>query len=494
MKKNLFSISLRCLGVGTNTLNHFYMSNPDSASQYESWLTTVANTRFVFNTMDELETFLETPSIHNNGIKRCFTTEQRIRAAFRDLEVEVGHWTDGDIHLERTLYQYRRAWDFYRSNLSRRSNPRAVAMELLRYSFYPYCREGLNPKKTAIFREIEEKEIKVAFIVLMLLKAVPGYDSKDGDAADMAQQYESVLQFMEEFIVADGAVSVKPAIDLARCQPIKSRVVLFHQVSKILDTYESFSQQQNLYYVSDCLKSSAVNIDIEGFWNECGGEMLYTEFWQIEPTGNCGTFFATHWHKDSRNVLVGIRYSMFLTEMTDGSLMAFMLHPNAISKRMQGQDYGDADQVWFKTEMPKTESPDSISFTRYLSSNFWQQNLNLTRITDEKCIMACRHWLKTCRIDKPFGHLEYEFTPAIHAITTDAVYIESVSGGTYYKVPRNGIEGMGRIGIDDNVGIMTMDGRQYIVFDELMLYIPITPDELDRYGIVEVKAGEIALA
>ena len=57
--------------------------------KYEEWLTTIANTRFVFNTMEELEEMLGNYAIHNNGIRRCFPTGQKLRAAYRDLKVEV---------------------------------------------------------------------------------------------------------------------------------------------------------------------------------------------------------------------------------------------------------------------------------------------------------------------------------------------------------------------------------------------------------------------
>ena len=106
--------------------------------KYEDWLTTIANTRLVFNTIEELEDFLEAPSIHSNGIKRCFTTPQRMRSAFRDLHVEVEQMTDGAIHLETVLQEYQKAWAFYRDNLSRRSNPFSVALELLRFCYPPY--------------------------------------------------------------------------------------------------------------------------------------------------------------------------------------------------------------------------------------------------------------------------------------------------------------------------------------------------------------------
>ena len=100
-------------------------------NKYEEWLTTIANTRLIYNSMDELEEMLDNHSIHNNGIKRSFPTLQKMRSAFRDLKVEVELMTDGFVHLDQMLLDYQRAWAFFRQNLYRRSNPEQIVLELL---------------------------------------------------------------------------------------------------------------------------------------------------------------------------------------------------------------------------------------------------------------------------------------------------------------------------------------------------------------------------
>jgi len=70
--------------------------------------------------------------------------------------------------------------------------------------------------------------------------------------------------------------------------------------------------------------------------------------------------------------------------------------------------------------------------------------------------------------------------------TQDAIFIPIGEDKGYYKVPKSSIEGLDRITIDDNVGTMTMNKRQYIVFDEFLLYIPATGNELRKYCITKV--------
>ena len=454
--------------------------------KYEDWLTTIANTRFVFNTIEELENFLEAPSIHSNGIKRCFTTPQRMRSAFRDLQVEVEMMTDGVIHLETALKQYQKAWTFYRDNLSRRSNPFAVALELLRFCYPPYSGTDLRKSKSDIFSKALEKDINLPFLILMLLKVIPGYDSKDGDVVDFSHQYEYAMTLLEKFTEGGELFSTLPAITAARDEPNKSRIMLLYHVDKILNTYESYAEQDNIYDVSREMKASYVNLNIEGFWNECGGKPLYTNFWQIENAIADGSYFATYWSKDSTGNLTGIRYTLFLIEGIQKGIIAYLLHPEAIKHRIKGQAYNDSDQVWYKTAMPADDTPDTLPLVRLMPSSVWNAKIDLCRVTDAETLAIYDQWMKTCRIEKPFENLEYVFRPNIYAITQDAIFIPIGEDKGYYKVPKSSIEGLDRITIDDNVGTMTMNKRQYIVFDEFLLYIPATGNELRKYGITKV--------
>ena len=84
---------------------------------YEEWLTAIANTRLLFNTMAELEDWLDNHSLHNNGVKRSFKSVQRMRSAFRDLKEQVRLDTDEVIDLEELLAEYSVAWHFYDKHL-----------------------------------------------------------------------------------------------------------------------------------------------------------------------------------------------------------------------------------------------------------------------------------------------------------------------------------------------------------------------------------------
>lgn len=109
-------------------------TNPNNT--YEEWLTAIASTRLLFNTMAELEDWLDNHSLHNNGVKRSFKSVQRMRAAFRDLKEQVRLDTDEAEDLEMLLGEYQTAWRFYEEHLSRRANPEELASNYSNFAMH----------------------------------------------------------------------------------------------------------------------------------------------------------------------------------------------------------------------------------------------------------------------------------------------------------------------------------------------------------------------
>lgn len=453
---------------------------------YEERLTTIANTRLIYNTMDELENMLDNNSIHSNGIKRSFPTEQKLRSAYRDLKGEVDLMTSGILNLDIIMHQYHKAWIFFHNNLHRRANPEQVALELLSFCHPPFHRTGISPKRVAIYQQVIEQEINIPFLLLMLMKAIPGYDSKDGDADNMPLMFDRTLTLLQTFADKASGISILPSITRAREETNKSRLMLLFHVSQILDKYKSYADNISIYETASNVKASHVNLDIAGFWNEYEG----TDFWQIENTTNHGIYFMTHWHKDAGNQLTGIRYTLFIIEGADGTLIYYMLHPEAIKHRMKGLQYGDADQVWYTTDW-LDEKPDELPLHRHSCSNIWQPEIHLTRCSDDKVISLYERWLNNeCEIVKPYQHFEYTFHPTLYAVTLTHLYIPSENEGEYYKVPKSACEGFELIQLGDNVGTMQMNSKTYLAFDEFLLYIGTTKKELLKYNIERVNCIE----
>lgn len=459
-------------------------------SKYEEWLTTIVNTRLLYNTMEKIEAAMDNHSIHSNGIKRSFSSAQKMRSAFRDLKVEVALMTDNSLTLDLVLTQYKEAWEFYKANLSRRSNPHEVALELLRYCFYPYQQEGLGKKKRFIFEQVVENHICAPLLALMLLKIIPGYDSKDGDVVNMAYQYEQAMLFLEEYTKDGTMFDVLPMITKARSESHKTRMMMLYHFNQILGAYEAFTTSQHIYNTSSAVKRKRVQLDLKGFWNECGGTADYTEFWQIAPTNNTGAFFATHWRKGADNTLTGIRYTLFASEDEDGGIVFYVVHPEAQKKLIKRQRYTDKDHAWYKMPKPESDAPDYLPLLRNIKSSVWPLSIYLTRVTDNAVSELYRQWMDKCEIVKRFADCEYEFHSNLYAVTLDALYISTEQEHEYYKIPKDAYDGFEKIQLGDNVGTLKMNGKVYLGFDEFLLYIPTNKSELKKYGITKVNQIE----
>ena len=89
--------------------------------KYLEWLNTIANARLIFNMLDELEDYLDNHNIRTNGVKRCYNTEQKARAAFADVCLyveETAKMTSSDFCI--MMEYYKKTSEYYRTKLSRK--------------------------------------------------------------------------------------------------------------------------------------------------------------------------------------------------------------------------------------------------------------------------------------------------------------------------------------------------------------------------------------
>lgn len=190
-------------------------------------------------------------------------------------------------------------------------------------------------------------------------------------------------------------------------------------------------------------------------------------------------------------MLISTHYTITLIESDDRKLTAYFLHPIAMKHRLQGIPLGDMDGAWYTSELPDDDRPASILLTRTLQSEHWPERIGIKRITDTKQVERLDGMIHLCAIIDHFDHCAYSFYPGVYAITHDAVYVADELEECFYKLPCNTEHMFEKITLNDNVGILTMDGHRYIALDERMLYIPIAPKQLHKYGIEKVDCIEL---
>ena len=456
--------------------------------QYLEWLTVIAKSRLIFNTMEELETYLDNNNISSNGVKRAFTSPQKIRSAFNDLYMHVRNVSDCSIKLDSFMKDYKKASDFYRKKLARRINPENIAVSILKH-FYSTENDDCTKTVLDIIKEIENEDIDITMTVMMLLHALNGYDSKSGDPADFGERYDAVMGLLEEFTKECPYFEKIPALTMAMREKDKTRITLYKHVETILNLFSSYNSSTDIMELSETIKRERVPLSIEGFWNECGGRADRTDFWMIEETIDEGIYFATKYNKLSNGKIEKACFMMTLSASPDGRILMYMTHPKSPKHLLAGIPYDESDHVWYMTDMPSDWSDvGEIRFFRRVPYKTWQPELDLTKVTDEKTVGIYESLLESCEIVNPYQEWEYQFDRCLYAVTREALYIESENEGRFYRVPLELCEAFSGFSLNSNVGRITMNGNIYLAFDDILWYIP--KKKFSKHGITEVEKVE----
>ncbi len=453
----------------------------NTTPKYLEWLNVIAKTRLIFNTSDELENYLDNHNITANGMKRAYPTEQKQRSTFNDLYMYVRKMSDCSIKLDRFMKDYEKASEFYRMRLSRRKHPEKIAAAILRH-FYSTEDDDCSKSLLGIMEEIENEDIDITMTVMLLLDALGGYDSKDGDITDFGERYDAVMNLLEEFTKECQYFEKIPALTEAMHKKDKTRITLYKHVETILDLFSSYNSSTDIMELSETIKKERVPLNIEGFWNECGGRADRTDFWMIEGTIDEGLYFATKYNKLSSGKIEKSRFTMTLSSNPDGRILMYMMHPKSPKHLFAGVPYDESDHVWYMMDMPSDWSDvGEMRFLKRMPYKSWQTELNLTRVTDEKTLDVYKALLEKCEIVNPYEEWEYEYDRCLYAVTREALYIESENEGKLYRVPIGLRKVFSGFGLDSNVGRITMNGKIFLAFDDILWYIP--KNKFKKFGL-----------
>lgn len=458
----------------------------DESAKYEEWLKVVAGTRLLFNTLAELEEFLGVRAIATNGISRCFPTDRKLRTAFRDCFGEVRDKADGLFSLSWLMRNYKLAWDFYKSRLSRRKDPEAIAQYLL--SRYYKADRDLRPTAALdrIYSEMEAEKVDPALLLLFLLKALPGYDSRQGDVKDIDTPYDRVMDFLTRFTTGTLQYEEMPVIRAAKDDPVRTRFSLIYHTVDILETYNRYSSPDDINETSARVQNCNAGLDVEGFWVEKDTD----SFWEMSAPDDFGYYFAIRYTRESPGILSFTRYTMLLLHPERNRLSVMLTHPKFII-HLINKTRTDEDQAWYSGPYPQDDAPESLQLTLAVRSEPWPSALDLRRLTDPKDTERMRLKIETSTLINNFENIHYEFSTTLYAVTQESVYVADPEKECFYKLPRYTEHKFELINIGDNVGIVEIgapgsDRRRYIAIDNILLYIPITPKSLRRYGIEKV--------
>ena len=480
--------------------------------KYIGNLSVIASTRLVFNTMDDLQEFMGSNSISSNGIGRAFKNEEELRFAYNYMCKYVKEVSDEAYNLDDLLAEYKEASDYYKSYLSRKSksDKERLSRIILSENFTQFRNSEVKiPKRyEKILDDIRQQGLNISIIVLLLLNVFNTYDSKKGNVVNMDDEFLRTIKFLEDNMETDYVLNVKPIIQIARMKSTnKTRLSLLVYMDKILYFSEMFSTDEGRFESSLSYREQFTDADIEGYWNINKGDKS-TDFWKIESGIYTGEYWACHYRKvNGRNSFV--KYQIILSK-NNNELTAYVTHPKQIKKLIDGVESDESDRMWYKIQCGTIKEGNKKynvinAESLYKSQSNSINSYKLYNVEKENVIEEYDNIIK--RATDEYEEFAYYYERCIYAITRKALYvsaheiklkkenseyfleedsIDKINNSEinkYYKIPIEFSEYLSELNLYSNIGrmIFPKNKKEYLAFDDILLYIPI--DKIEEFGI-----------
>lgn len=482
--------------------------------KYIGNLSVIASTRLVFNTMNDLQEFMGSNSISSNGIGRSFKNEEELRFAYNYMCKYVKEVSDETYNLDDLLAEYKEASDYYKSDLSRKTDAdkERLSRIILSENFTQFRNTEIKipTRYKKVIDHINQHRLNISIIVLLLLNVFNTYDSKKGDVVNMDEKFLRTIKFLEDNIETDYVLNVKPIIQIARMKSTnKTRLSILVYMDKILYSSELFSTDQGRFESSLSYREQYTDAEIEGYWNITKGNMS-TDFWKIESGIYTGEYWVYHYRiVNGQNSFV--KYQMILSTKND-ELTAFVTHPKQMKKLIDGDESDESDRMWYKIrcrtikEENKKYNVINAEALYKSQSNSLIYDYKLYKVEKENVIAEYDNISK--KATDEYEEFAYYYERCIYAITREALYISaheiklkkengeyfleedntdkinnSDNNNKYYKIPIEFSEYLSELNLNSNVGriIFPKNKKEYLAFDDILRYIPI--DKIEEYDI-----------
>ena len=442
-------------------------------------LNAVFRLRLLYNSGEELWKHIGKSGSGNNSFGRVGGKDAFLRrAVFHELERE---WYDETgIILNGLLDAYAQA-----AKLMERYNPlhedeedRDVRVECCE-QIVNVCvfddeiteREGTK-KRELLLRLQEEDAYCLAVFLLMLLGALPlSVETRQGDAKQMKQQYESVYNFFLRVCHRNILFVQTP------------RMTLFHKVLK--EAEEKLTRIRLVKLTADILcnlsvLASAEQVaetgrrgqwdqlypNLDGYWIGEHHSEQKLDYWRVEELAT-SYLFCHYFQKEGEGGKLH-QQEFTISFYRNEEDYACVQHPRSVLQWLNNDKLSKDDITYPHFVFFGGDSPTKIAFESFMMDVSWFRPMRLTRAKDD--------WMppteKGMEVVNDFEDYSYTFYLGLEAITPDFIYVKDENGKSY-KVSVSEHEELRNCTLNDAIGIITWAGKRYIAFDHLMLYLPI---------------------
>ena len=479
------------------------MRNEDKENiQLRNRLNDLCLLRLFRNTKKEFGEYIEYNLTTNNSILKIkpFTA----RCLYRELSSQIFSDTYSTFEIDKELEEYQKASDIYLNKIKKKRID--LQEPKLLYSFLRYYyTDGLQEpdyKNKDLDKLIhivnKNNEVDVPFLLLLILKILPPYNSKQGDVKDINADFARVYHFFEGFVKDSPNLTELPVLEIMKhtfnqCTH-KNRIFLIDMTKRILGCFCALTNPGDAYDSNAVSDKKVPNID-ECYWYDTDTSSDTTTFWQFEQMATFDYFLYRYKIKIDRKE---VEYNKFevsffnnLNYLTLYAAKSSSILEFIIEKKIIQMD----KQAWYKCKLDNETFPNKIELCEILAGEPFLGFKTLSRLTDSKKEEQITNRIKEHKSinakDNPEEN-EYTFLSAPIAITEKFIYIQMDNSEEeenennnqhYYRISKENNEGLKKIMLNDFVGILTIQNRKYIGFSPLSLFLEVT----DEKALIENK-------
>ena len=477
-----------------------------SNEELKDLLNRVIRLRFFRNTNKELSNYICYDLLSNNGIRKM--SEFTARCIFRELSREMQQTLDVSWNMENVLAKYEQASAFYDKHIRGKEIARNDCFVLLN-SFYvnDYQLPGEKKFLITLLPEIRTQNIYMPILLLLMLKVLPLYTSTKGDVKDIKSDFRVIYSFLKEFIGQNEQLISLPILE--RCEKevnrgdYCNRLFLIYTAIVTLEVYQGFMNPTDLYARNDAVRDEMLLFDLnETFWAEPNMLTTPTVFWKFEQLATEDYFLYRYAINTEQKRINYIRYEVIFKEDKNQGILMIVESPTRILAFLDNNKMFEENSYWYACEMDNYETPSVIELQKLL--DFGTSELpdrKLIKLQDERLIAELQQCLspKRYKIINQYPESDYNLILNDIAITSEYIYFNNQSDeqgnvNSYYRVPKSLNNGLSSITSNDHVGVMKLNGRVYLTFVPLILYIDVTDaDACQKSGVEIVEEIKISL-
>ena len=418
--------------------------------------------------------------------------------------------------LKEFLLDYKKAHDFRKDHFSngvyfsipiktpekdKKIKQFEIAQKLLDYLI---LKRPTNLKRTEIrilerLSEIDEGNGQVVTIlILTILEILPLFSGgKSRNDFKFLHDFCETKLKNETLLVPEMLLFKEIVNNLTKKNSCK--IVVFDFAYKLFRSISSHLDSERLYRMNKNRKQNCYNrYDIDGFWETEDK----TELWEIERIKNSPEYIIRKWFVKP-NYDRKYMYSSFLLLFTDKSHV-YVRGPQYVHHFIKSEKIFKTDigyyEVEYKVELGQTKlefeteaSSSSLlpkcltktemsSHLEQLSKPLMEKEAN--RIESLPYYNEISNILPKIRVT-PYNIIEdYYFTPALCAVTHNAVYIEADKGSNfhYYRIPVNveKYKSLSHIDLSDTAGIVEIKDKKYLAFFDQDIFIDSEEEGIEK--------------